>query len=478
MKREPHVSLMFKNYVNGHWETGATSGTALNPSDLDETVGEYARADARQTDSAVAAAAAAFRESARIPAARRAEWLDAIGSELVTRKIELGRLLAREVGKPLSDAVAEVGRAGTWFRFFAVEAIEGATLRAGIGVTGIDVSHEHEPIGVVSVITPWSAPFELPAMHIAAALAYGNSVVFKPAESASVCAWHLSEIISRSGVPAGVFNLVMGSGRQVGARLVDHPDVAAVCFGGSTEVGAQVARLCAERQRRWQIDTVGRNLVVVLADAKLDLAVRASVDSAYSCAGQRGDAASVILVERSVHERFVAALGKRVQRLKTDHALKPGIDCGPLANARQLERFHATRTAALADGAEVIASAAPVQRATRGYYVEPLLLAAGNERANTPRGWFGPVAQVSIAEDSEHALRLANRECAAASTAVFTGALDSAMRFRRDSASRRVLINLSTHAPHSQAAGGGEGRARSAAVRTLLTRVRSIYLAP
>lgn len=478
MKREPHVSLMFKNYVNGHWEIGATTGVATNPSDLDETIGEYARADLRQVDAAVGAAHAAFREWSPSPAPRRAELLDAIGSEIIARRAELGRLLAREVGKSQSEAIAEAGRAGAWFKFFAAEVQRTAGDHFAALHPGIEMDLQHEPVGVIGVITPWSFPYELPALKIAAALAYGNCVVFKPAELASVCGWQLTEMISRSGLPAGVFNLVMGSGRQVGARIVAHPEVAALSFAGSAPVAAQVARAGAEKQRRVQLESGGKNCLVVLNDADFEAALNAAVEGAFASGGQRGDASSRLIVERGIHARFVAALQRRLAMFKVDHALKHGIHFGPIANAPQLQRDLDYLRIGQAEGAELVCGGAVLARATRGHFIEPALFLGDAAHRIANEEIFGPVAVVLAADDFAHALQLANHAPNCRYAAIFTESLKPAWHFRRHCRAAVVLVNLPTTAPAAQPVGASvAARARAVSAGEFYTRIKTAYLA-
>ncbi|TMG97618.1 MAG: aldehyde dehydrogenase family protein, partial [Betaproteobacteria bacterium] len=210
-----------KHYINGRWETGVTLGVSENPSDLSDVVAEFARADAAQAESAIRAAADAREAWGESTPQRRFDVLDAVGSEILARKDELGRLLAREEGKTLAEATGEAARAGAIFKFFAGEALRIAGEKLASVRPGVDVEITREPVGVVGLIAPWNFPLAIPAWKIAPALAYGNAVVFKPAELVPACGWALAEIISRAGLPAGAFNMVMGSGRLVGQTLVD-----------------------------------------------------------------------------------------------------------------------------------------------------------------------------------------------------------------------------------------------------------------
>src|SRR3954469_3920903 len=228
---------VLKNFINGHWEGGVTTGTSENPSDLSAPVADYARADARQAEAALEAAGEAFASWSHSTPQRRADVLDFVGTELLTRKDELAGLLAREEGKTWPEAVAEVARAGQIFKFFAGEALRVGGEKIASLRPDVEVEVTREPVGVVAVIAPWSLPFALPAWKIAPALACGNTVVFKPAELVAACGWALAEILSRAGLPAGVFNLVNGSGRQVGRVLVDSRQVDAITFTGSGSTG-------------------------------------------------------------------------------------------------------------------------------------------------------------------------------------------------------------------------------------------------
>jgi acyl-CoA reductase-like NAD-dependent aldehyde dehydrogenase len=307
-----------RQYINGRWETSATTGVSANPSDTSEVVAEYARADRRQAELAMRAATEAFPHWSHSTPQRRADVLDRIGAELLARKDDLGLLLAREEGKTLPEAVAEVARAGQVFKFFAGEALRGgagggggeniASVRAGVQV---DVTRE--PVGVVGLITPWNSPFVIPAWKIAPALAHGNSVVFKPAELVPACGWALAEIISRAALPAGAFNLVMGSGREVGQALVDSALVDALSFTGSAANGERVLQAAATRRAKVQLEMGGKNALVVLADADLDRAVDCAVQGAYFSAGQRCTASSRLIVEAPVHDAFVARLRQRLK---------------------------------------------------------------------------------------------------------------------------------------------------------------------
>lgn len=279
----------FKHYINGRWETGVTVGTSSNPSDLSDLVGEFARADANQTLLAIRAASEARNAWANSTPQRRFDVLDFVGNELLARKNELGQLLAREVGSSLPEAIGEAARAGQIFKCFAAEAVRLRGDKLASVCHGAQSDAAREPLGVVGVIAPWNFPLALPAWKIAPALAYGNAVVFKPAERVPGCGWALTEIISRSGLPAGAFNLVMGSGRLVGQTLVDSPLVDGISFTGSVANGNMVLNAVTARGGKAQVEMGCQSPSMMLADAGLSRAVECAAQSAFFSSNRFSD---------------------------------------------------------------------------------------------------------------------------------------------------------------------------------------------
>ncbi|MHC2336766.1 acyl-CoA reductase-like NAD-dependent aldehyde dehydrogenase [Bradyrhizobium sp. USDA 4454] len=329
-----------KNFIAGEWVDGTSITRDINPSNTKDVVGEYAKADKAQTEKAIAAAKAAFPAWARSTPQERFDALTKISVEILARKEELGRLLAREEGKTLPEGIGEVARAGQIFAFFAGEALrlmgeKGASVRPGL-----DVEITREPVGVVGMITPWNFPIAIPAWKIAPALCYGNTVVFKPAELVPGTAHALSEIIARSGIPAGVFNLVVGSGSVVGQTLLDHPDVAAISFTGSVQTGRKIAQACvlSNPMKKFQLEMGGKNPLVVLDDADVKVAVEVAVNGAYFSTGQRCTASSRLIVTSGIHDRFVDAMTERMKGLSVDDALKSGVHVGPVVDQSQLDQ--------------------------------------------------------------------------------------------------------------------------------------------
>ena len=288
---------MNANYIAGEWVAGAGTRVNVNPSDVTDIVGEYAQADAEQAGHAIRAASGMRYEWAMSGIQLRANALDFVGTELIRRQQELGTLLAREEGKTLPEAIAEVARAGSIFKFFGAEVLRQRGDKLASVRPGVDVEVTREPVGVVGIITPWNFPIAIPAWKIAPALAYGNTVVFKPADLVPGSAWALAEIISRSGIPAGVFNLVMGRGSVVGQAMIESPSVSAISFTGSVDTGRKLMATASQRFAKVQLEMGGKNPLVILDDADLEVAVDCAVQGGYFSTGQRCTASSRFIVE-------------------------------------------------------------------------------------------------------------------------------------------------------------------------------------
>jgi alpha-ketoglutaric semialdehyde dehydrogenase len=470
-----------RHYINGRWETGVTSGTSENPSDTREVIAHYARADRSQTELAIRAAADAFVTWSQTTPQRRADALDQIGSEILARKDELGALLAREEGKTLPEATGEAARAGNIFKFFAGEALRGGGESLASVRPGVQVEITREPVGVVGLIAPWNFPLAIPAWKIAPALAYGNSVVFKPAELVPACGWALAEIISRAGLPAGTFNLVMGSGREVGQTLVDSPLVDALSFTGSVATGERILQATAARRAKVQLEMGGKNPLVVLADADLDHAVECAVNGAYFSTGQRCTASSRLIVEAAVHDAFVARLRHRLAALKVGHAMERGIDIGPVVDRSQFDQNQAYLEIARGEGAEHVWGGDRLERATPGHYMSPALFLARPEHRIAREEIFGPVACVLRADDYAHALALANDTPFGLCAGICTTSLKLATHFKRHAQVGMAMVNLPTagvdfHVPFGGRKGSSHGpREQGRYAAEFYTTVKTAY---
>ncbi len=476
---------MNKSYIGGKWVEGSAVIADLNPSDTSDCIGDFASLDRGQTNAAIAVAREAtisWRESG---IHGRAEILDHIGNEVLSRKEELGTLLSREEGKTLPEGMGEVERAGHIFKFFAGEAVRIAGTSMESVRPGVDVEITREPVGVVGIITPWNFPIAIPAWKIAPALAFGNTVVFKPATLVPATAHALAGIIADSGLPAGVFNLVMGSGGEVGASIVESPLVDAVTFTGSVETGRNVLVKTAERQARVQLEMGGKNPLVVLDDAELETAVECALNGAFYSTGQRCTASSRLIVTEGIHDRFVARLVERMEGLVVDNALKPGTQMGPVVDDGQLEQDLMYIDVGRSEGAEMVTGGSRLERDTEGYFLAPTLFTETNNAMRINREeMFGPIATVLRVRDYEEALSVANDTDFGLSAGICTASLTHSSHFKRNSEAGMVMVNLPTagvdyHVPFGGRRNSSFGpREQGQAAAQFYTATKTTYVNP
>ncbi len=478
------MAKLYGNYINGEWLKPANASPNINPSDVTDTIGEFAVGTSDDVDVAVRAAKAAFpRWSRSVPYERHAV-LHRISCALFARAKEIGEVLSREEGKILSEGVAEVTRAAQVFEFFAAETIRLAGETIPSVRPGVGVEITREPVGVVGMITPWNFPIAIPAWKIAPALAYGNCVVIKPAELVPASARLLAEIIAGSGLPAGVFNLVMGRGSVVGQRLLDHPDIVAITFTGSVPTGRRVASaaIAGPIMKKIQLEMGGKNPLVVLDDADLEIATEVAVNGAYYSTGQRCTASSRFIVTDSIHDRFVEAVKSRLQKLVVGHALDSASQIGPVVDASQLEQDLSYINVGKAEGARLVVGGERLSRDKEGFYFSPALFTEVTSRMKIAREEiFGPVAAVIRVKDYDEALAVANDTEFGLSAGICTTSLKYATDFKRNSDSGLVHVNLPTagvdfHAPFGGRKGSSYGpREQGSYAREFFTQVKTAY---
>jgi alpha-ketoglutaric semialdehyde dehydrogenase len=474
----------FGNYIAGRWIDGPSWSVNRNPSDTGDVIGEYAQADDAQIDEAIEAARAAFPGWSISGVQERAEILDRVGNALLARREELGRQLAREQGRALPDALAEVGRAAQIFKFFGGEALRLTGELIASTRPGVEVAITREPVGVVGIISPWNVPLAIPAWKIAPALAYGNCVVFKPAELVPASAWTLTRLLVEAGTPPGVFNLVMGPGRIVGPKLARARAVNAISFTGSVPTGADVAQQAIRGGKKLQLEMGGKNALVVLDDADLDVAVACALDGAYFWTGQRCTASSRLVVTEAIHDRFVAGLSAKMQALTVDHALKAGTQLGPVVDEKQLNQDLRYIEIARNEGGTLIGGER-LERATPGYYLAPALITGTDNSMRINREEvFGPVASVIRVRDYEEALAVANDTEFGLSSGICTTSLKYASHFRRHIEAGLVTVNLPTagvdyHVPFGGRKASSYGpREQGRYAAEFYTTVKTTYIRP
>ncbi|MGV3479563.1 MAG: aldehyde dehydrogenase family protein [Sphingobium sp.] len=457
--------------------------TSINPSDTDDIVARFPAGNAADVDAAVAAARAAQPGWAHASPEVRSDLLDRVGSTIMARAAELGELLSREEGKTRAEGLGEVLRAARIFKYFAGEALRrhGHTLESTR--PGVDAATYREAVGVCGLITPWNFPIAIPAWKAAPALAFGNTVVLKPANVTPATAHALATIIQECGAPPGVFNLVLGRG-EVGQAIVDHEDVDLISFTGSQGVGAKVAAGAVARQARVQLEMGGKNPLVVLADADLERAVAVALDGGFFQTGQRCTASSRVIVEDAIHDRFVAALAERAAALKVGAALDPETQVGPAASESQFEQNLRYVAIATGEGGRLVTGGEKLTLERPGYYMAPTLIADTDPdmRINNEEV-FGPVVSTVRAKDYEDALALANRGSFGLSSGIVTTSLKHARHFRRHVRAGMVMVNLPTagvdyHLPFGGTRKSSYGpREQGFAAVEFYTSIKTVYTA-
>lgn len=449
-----------------------------NPAHLDEVVARLPEAGQDPVREAADAARLALPALARSIEAR-ADALDRIAAALAARRAPLGDLIARETGKTVTDAEAEVLRASRLFRFFGGEALRIVGERFASVRPGVEVEVSYAPIGVVGAITPWNFPVAIPAWKLAPALAYGDSVIWKPSEHASASAAALMEIIAESGLPDGAVNMILGA-RTTGEALVDAPGVDAISFTGSEAAGAAVVRAATLRRARVQAEMGGINGLIVLSDADLDAAVEAAINGAYFAAGQRCTATSRIIVERPVAAAFAARLKARMAGLRIGDPRDPATQIGPLVSPRQKEHVLAAVAAMTQAGRPV--SAAGRGAAAPACFVDPVLfenLEPGDLLLREEI--FGPVAGLILVDSYDEALDCLNAVRFGLCGGLFTGSLKHAEHFKRHAMVGMAMVNLPTagvdyHAPFGGMKASSFGpREQGRSARDFFTVTRTAY---
>ncbi|MGV2838029.1 aldehyde dehydrogenase family protein [Vibrio cyclitrophicus] len=432
-------------YIGGEWQAGVSTVANINPSDISENIGNFAQASAEQVQQAISAAKHAQPEWEKTPIERKQAVLQAIGDELIARCDELGTLLSREEGKPFAEGRGEIYRAGQFFQYFAAEVLRQIGDNAESVRPGVSVEVTREAVGVIGIISPWNFPTATAAWKIAPALAFGNSVIWKPANLTPASAVALTEIIHRQGMPAGTFNLVLGSGSKVGDALINSKEVNGVSFTGSVDTGRKVAAATAPNFVRCQLEMGSKNALVIADDADIQTAVDATIAGSFSGAGQKCTASSRLVVMDSIHDQYVEALIKRMSELKVGHALEEGVFMGPVVDGNQLEANLGWVEKARQSGGELAFGGERLSMKHEGFYMSPTLF------LNTKNDWevnqeevFAPMASVIRVADLEEALATTNDTRFGLTGGIITQSLRTSAMFKQQAQTGCVMVNLPT----------------------------------
>jgi alpha-ketoglutaric semialdehyde dehydrogenase len=473
---------VLRSYVGGAWREGGRPGRDLNPAQPSETVADTEQANAGVAADAVAAAASAFAAWRATPPPARGDILRKAADLLDARAADVGRDLTREEGKTLAEGIGETRRAVQILRYYAAQTLEpdGETFPSHSAATFLYA--RREPIGVVAVITPWNFPIAIPAWKIAPALAYGNSVVWKPAELVPLSAVHLLQALVDAGLPPGVLNVIIGRGSEVGDVMVTHPAVQAITFTGSNVVGRAMQKKAVEGNKKVQLELGGKNPAVVLDDADLDLAAEHVARGAFLSAGQKCTATSRVIVQASVMRQFEERLVAIAEGWKLGDPLAADTRVGPLVSADQLQTVGEYLAIGRREG-RVLAGGGRAEQLGEGYYIQPTVLAGiGADSRVVREEIFGPVATLLSAGSYAEAVQMANDTLYGLSASVFTNDLSRALRFADEIHAGIVKVNQESAGVEFQVPFGGMqesssgSREQGKAAREFFTQWKTVYL--
>jgi len=467
--------------IDGEWTGSDSSHERRDPAALDRVTGKFASATPGMVEDAFRSASGAFGSWAATVAEKRAAVLHRVADLLDENRALAAERLSDDMGKARADAEGEIARSAAIFRYFAGE----LTQPLGENYPSADdrtlLLTLEQPLGVVAVITPWNFPFAIPAWKIAPAIAFGNTVVWKPAEAASGSAVFLMRVLELAGLPPGVVNLITGSGRELSPAITGSPELAAITFTGSGPVGTLLRQAVADRNIKVQLEMGGKNAAVVLADADLDNAVEQVARGAMLATGQRCTATSRVYVAAEITDEFTASLKQKVESMTVGSPRDPGSVIGPLASTEQLETVTTYADLARAEGAEFVTGGDP--HPDGNCFFNPVILTGVDPGSRlVTEEIFGPVVIVSPVDDPEEGLRLANRSEFGLSAAVFTQDLARAMSFVRGLEAGLVHVNRETagvepHVPFGGTKGSSnEMREQGKAARQFFTTSKTAYI--
>ncbi len=471
------------NLIAGHWVAGEGEIENRNPSDLSDLVGMFAQASKDQLQETLEAARRAQAEWAAYGIERKQAVLMAIGTELMSRAEELGTLLSREEGKPLTEGKGEVYRAGQFFTYYAAECLRQLGENADSVRAGVEIDVRREPVGVVAIISPWNFPTATASWKIAPALCYGNAVVWKPANATPASAVALTEVIERQDIPKGLFSLVMGSGRSVGQKLVESPLVDAISFTGSVPVGKGIASAAIQNLTKVQMEMGSKNALAVMDDGDLDIAVSVALGGAFGGTGQKCTASSRLIVHSAVHDAFVERLVAGAQAMKVGHALEQGTQMGPVVSAQQLQENLAYVDLGKSEGAELACGGQRLDMPHDGYYMSPgVFLNTNNDMRINREEMFAPLTSVIKVDSYDEALATVNDTNFGLTSGIVTRDLARATHFRRNARTGVVTVNLPTAGTDYHVPFGGRGdssygpREQGRAAAEFYTTVKTAYI--
>ncbi len=476
----------FKNYINGQWVEPKSGKYFQNisPANNEDIIGEFPESGQEDVNDAVAAAKAAYKKWKMIPAPKRGDMLRIAGDIFTRRKKELGRIMTREMGKPTFETEGDVQEAIDTAYYSAAETrrLFGHTAPSEL-MNKMNLSFR-VPIGVCGIITAWNFPVAVPSWKILPALAAGNTVVYKPSKESPHSGVIFAEILEEAGIPAGVFNVVLGKG-SMGNMIVEHPDVNLIGFTGSTDIGTKIGEICGKTNKKCSLEMGGKNAQIVLNDANLELAIEGALWGAFGTTGQRCTATSRVIVEAGIYDEFISVLAEKAKALKLGDGLLPETQVGPVIHHTSLKNCENYTKIALDEGARLICGG---KRATdgdliKGSFFEPTIVADVTENMRIfQEEVFGPILAVAKANDFDHAIALQNNCDFGLSSSIYTRDVNKSFKAIRDIEAGITYINAPTigaeaHMPFGGVKGTGNGHREGGwTVFDIFTEWKTVYI--
>jgi acyl-CoA reductase-like NAD-dependent aldehyde dehydrogenase len=478
---------MYANYINGEWTPSSSGETvpSISPANRHTVVGFVPASTRADLDRAVEAANEARRAWRKLAGSQRGALLFKAADIMERRIEEIGETMTREMGKTLPEAKGETARGVAILRYYAGEGMR----KTGDVIPATDAEAlmftTRSPLGVVGAITPWNFPVAIPIWKIAPALVYGNAVVWKPATETAVTAAKVMECFHEAGFPAGVMNMVVGSGREIGQGMAEHPGIHGITFTGSNQVGKQVGQAAFARGAKYQLEMGGKNPIIVAADADLDLAVDATISGGLRSTGQKCTATSRVIIEKDVYESFKAKLLDKISMLKVGDGMSPDTWLGPCANENQYNTVMSYIQKGIDEGASLIfGGTKPEEEGLKdGFYVTPAIFdGVTSHMAIAQEEIFGPVLALIQAESIEEAVDLANDVKFGLSASLYTKNIANVLSFVQDMDAGLVRVNAETAGVELQAPFGGtkqsssHSREQGQAAIEFFTSIKTVFI--
>jgi alpha-ketoglutaric semialdehyde dehydrogenase len=476
-----------KNFINGEWVESVTGQVFenVNPANRNELVGMFPKSNGEDVDNAVAAAKEAYKSWRLMPAPKRGEILFRAARLLLERKETLAEEMTREMGKVLAETRGDVQEAIDMTFYMAGEGRRQFGQTTPSELPNKFCMTARSPIGVCALITPWNFPMAIPSWKMMPALICGNTVVIKPATDTPLSTYNLVQTLDEAGMPRGVVNLVTGSGGAVGSPLMTHSDVRVVSFTGSTEIGRQVSRACSETFKHVCLEMGGKNVIIVMSDADLELAVDGAIWGGFGTTGQRCTAASRVVVHKDVYKQFTEILAVRARALKVGNGLDAAVQMGPLINDGQLQKVDEYVRIGKEEGAKLLTGGDRLtggEYDTGAFYAATIFVDCDPKMRIAQEEIFGPVVSVIPCDSLDDAIEIGNGVIYGLSSSIYTQDVNDAFRAIRDMETGIFYVNASTigaetHLPFggTKQTGNGHREAATAALE-FYSEWKSIYV--